>query len=81
MNSSINCDKTEWHRYIKDTNTTERISNVGVDDFNITSTSSFTMLSINNTVKSHTGYYWVRVPTGNFCNVSLTVESSKYLHL
>ena len=37
-------------------------------------------LTITNAVKSYTGYYWVRLPSDDVCNVSLTVGTSKYLH-
>ena len=35
-------------------------------------------LTITNVVKSFTGYYWLRLPSVNVCNVSLTVHISKY---
>ena len=38
-------------------------------------------LTITEAVKSYNGYYWVRLPSGDFCNVSLTVLSSMWIPL
>ena len=49
-----------------------------------TSTTNNTLtssLTINNAVKSYTGYYWVRLPSDDVCNVSLIVVTSMYLIL
>ena len=43
----------------------------------IPSENSFTTtLYILNAMKSYTGYYWIRLPFDDVCNVSLTVATS-----
>ena len=79
MNSSISSDDVQWYRLIMDTSTTVMVD---PQDSNIqftTSTINNTMtssLTITNAVKSRTGYYWVRLPSDDVCNVSLTVRTS-----
>ena len=77
MNGNIG-DKIQWYRYIKDTNSTITINSDGenITISNHTGNTINSSLTITNTVKSYTGYYWVRLPSGDFCNVSLTVLSS-----
>ena len=36
-------------------------------------------LIITNASKSHTGYCWIRTPSSDVCNVSLTVTTSMYV--
>ena len=36
-------------------------------------------LTIINATKSYTGYYWVRLPFGDVCNVSLIILESVYV--
>ena len=84
LNGSISSDDVQWYRLIMDTSTTVMVdpqdSNIQftTSTINNTSTSS---LTITNAVKSYTGYYWVRLPSDDVCNVSLTVGTSKYLYL
>ena len=82
LDSSISINDTEWYRFIKDTGTTERIPNAGGGDIIIVPTHSqngfTTTLNIFNTTKSYTGYYWVRLPFDDVCNVSLTVLTSMW---
>ena len=64
-----------------DTSTTVMIDSD--DDQNITFSTHTgntlnSSLTITNTVKSYTGYYWVRLPFDDVCNVSLTVTTSMY---
>ena len=63
---------------IEDTGITERV-NQGSDIHFTTSNNSNTLttnLTITNARKSHTGYYWVRLPSINICNASLTAGTS-----
>ena len=78
-NNNINSDDVQWYRLVKDTGITEMKDQ---QDSNI----HFTTSTINNTLtsqltittasKSHTGYYWVGLPSFNVCNASLTVLTS-----
>ena len=66
----------QWYRLLKDTGTTERLHTQRGDmiDTPIPNENNFTtILYLLNTRKSHTGYYWVRLSSGDVCNVSLTV--------
>ena len=89
LNNSVNSSAVQWYRLLKDTSTTEMVdpqdSNI---DFTTSTTNNTltTNLTITNAIKSHTGYYWVRLPSGDVCNVSLTVLtsmwiSSKYIYI
>ena len=65
-----------------DTTTAERINQSNNINF-ITAVINNTMnssLTITNAVKSYTGYYWVRLPSDDVCNVSLTVVTSMYIN-
>ena len=76
LDSSISSDDVQWYRLIMDTSTTVMVdSNIYLTTSIINNTliSSFT---ITNAVISYTGYYWVRLPSGDVCNVSLTVLTS-----
>ena len=79
LDSSISSDDVQWYRLIMDTSTTVMVDS---QDSNIqftTSTINNTLnssLTITNAVKSYTGYYWVRLPSDDVCNVSLTVGTS-----
>ena len=74
-NANINSDNVQWYRSLEDIGNAERVnqnSNIHLT----TSTTNNTLtssLTITNAVKSYTGYYWVRLPSGDVCNVSLTV--------
>ena len=74
LNSNIGND-VQWYRYMMDTGTAEIVDeNYSIfTDTGNTISSSFT---ITNAIKSYTGYYWVRLPFGDVCNVSLTVLKS-----
>ena len=77
--ADINNTDVQWYRLVMDTSTTEiiyqRSSSIRftVSTINNTLTSN---LTITNAVKSYTGYYWVRLPSDDVCNVSLTVGTS-----
>ena len=81
--ADINNTNVQWYRLIMDTGTTEfiyqRSSSIRftVSTINNTLTSS---LTITNARKSYTGYYWVRLPSDDVCNVSLTVVTSTYMN-
>ena len=80
--ADINNTDVQWYRLVMDTSTTEiiyqRSSSIRftVSTINNTLTSN---LTITNAVKSYTGYYWVRLPSGDVCNVSLTVGTSTFM--
>ena len=79
-NTNISSDDIQWYRFIKNTGTTEMISPNGTR-INFTTTKhsrniSTTNLTITNAIKSYTGYYWVKSPSDDTCNVSLTVGTS-----
>ena len=80
LDSNIISDDVQWYRFIEDTSTTEMVDPNGEniyfitdteenDDGNVTNSS----LTINNVLKSYTGYFWVKAPSLNVCNASLTV--------
>ena len=80
LDSSISSDDVQWYRLLKDTSTTDMIDPQDSNAPFITSTINNTLtsnLTIPNAIKSYTGYYWIRLPSGNdVCNVSLTVLTS-----
>ena len=78
-NNNINSDDVQWYRLVKDTGMTEMVDQQGSNIHFTTSTinntvnSSFTITSAR---ESHTGYYWVKTPSSDVCNASLTVLTS-----
>ena len=79
-NSNIRSEDIQWYRLIQDTTTTEMINPDG-ENITISTHTGNTLtssLTITNAVKSYTGYYWIRLPSGDVCNVSLTVVTSMY---
>ena len=79
MDSSISSDDVQWYRLLKDTGTTVMVDPQGSNIHSTTSTINNTLttnLTVTNAIKSFTGYYWVRLPSDNVCNVSLTVGTS-----
>ena len=79
VNSSISSNDVQWYRLIMDTSTTVMVDPQDSNIHFTTSTINNTLtssLTITNAVKSYTGYYWVRLPSGDVCNVSLTVPTS-----
>ena len=79
LNSNIRSDDVQWYRFIKDTSTTEMVDRNGENINFLTRTIGSTTnnsLTINNVIKSYTGYFWVGTPSLNVCNVSLTVLTS-----
>ena len=82
LNSNIRSDDVQWYRFIKDTSTTVMVDPNGEDinflaHTNESTTSS--LLTITNAIKSYTGYFWVGTPSLNVCNASLTVLTSTYI--
>ena len=78
LDGSISSGDVQWYRLLKDTGTTKRIGRFTVDP--IGGQNSFaTRLYIINARRSRTGYYWVKLPSDDVCNVSLTVATSKQL--
>ena len=74
LDGSISSNDVQWYRLLKDTGTTGMVD---LDDDHIiiftrtgnTLTSSLTVTN----ARLYTGYYWIRLPTDDVCNVSLTV--------
>ena len=82
LNSNISSDDVQWYRFIKDTSTTEMVDPNGENINIVNHTNGSTInssLTITNTMKSYTGYFWVRTPSLNVCNASLTVVASTYV--
>ena len=82
LNSNIEDDDVQWYGFMKDTGTTELMIPAGGNITLLTHTGNTisSQLTITNVRKSHTGYYWVRTPFFNVCNVSLTVTTSMLIH-
>ena len=83
LNGSISSDDVQWYRLLKDSSTTERVNTWGGDMIVVPITinnSLTTTLFILNPRKSHTGYYWVRLPSDVVCNVPLTITSMYNIH-
>ena len=78
-NTNISSDDLQWYRLIKNTGTTEMINPNGIN-INFTTNHSentlTTTLTITNAERSYTGYYWVKSPLEDICNVSVTVGTS-----
>ena len=79
LNSNVG-DDVQWYRFIKDTGTTRMVDPDDDKSITISTHTGSTInssLTITNTTKSYTGYYWVRLPSDDdICNVSLTVATS-----
>ena len=82
LNGNISSDDVQWYRFIKDTSTTEMVDPNGgninflTHDHTHTIGGTNSTLTITNAIKSYTGYFWVRTPSLNVCNASLTVLAS-----
>ena len=80
LNRNIRSDRVQWYRLLPNTSTTERVEQYesGMVIVPVSDNNTFnTALYIFNATKSHTGYYWVRLPSGDdICNVSVTVLTS-----
>ena len=79
LDSSISSDDVQWNM---DTSAENRVNQQ--EGYMIIvpfySENSFTTsLYIFNAIQSYTGYYWIRLPSGDVCNVSLTVTTSMYI--
>ena len=82
-NNNINIDDVQWYRLVKDTGITEMVDQQDSNIHFTTSTINNTLtsrLTITSAVKSHTGYYWVGIPSLIVCNASLTVLTSMLIH-
>ena len=79
-NSNISIEDIQWYRLIQDTSTTEMINPDGgnIAIYTHTGNTLTSSLTITNARKSYTGYYWIRLPSDDVCNVSLTVGTSTY---
>ena len=81
-NNNINSDDVQWYRLVKDTSITEMVDQQDSNIHFTTSTINNTLtsqLTITNTRKSDTAYYWIRTPSSVVCNASLTVNN-KYVN-
>ena len=77
LNGNMSSDDVQWYRLMKDTSTTQRVSDVDIIIVPIPSQNNFTtIVYMHNARKSFTGYYWVRLPSDDVCNLSLTVATS-----
>ena len=77
--TNISSNDIHWYRFIKNTGTTERINPNGRNINFATNHSENALTStliITNAERSYTGYYWVRSPINDTCNVSVTVGTS-----
>ena len=82
LNGGIRSDDVQWYRFIKDTSTTEMVDpdrdNINfITDTNENTTSS--SLTITNTLRSFTGFFWVVTPSLDVCNASLSVLAGNYV--
>ena len=76
LNSNINSNNVQWYRLMMDTSTTVLVDPDDDQSITISTRTGSTLtssLTISNAVKSYTAYYWVRLPSDDVCNVSLTV--------
>ena len=83
LNSSIGSNDVQWYRLLKDTGITEMADPKGSNIHLTTSTINNTLtsnLTITNAIESYTGYYWIRLPSDDVCNVSLTVATSMCMY-
>ena len=81
-NSNIDNDDVQWYGLIKDTGVTKMVDQDGDDIVLLTHTGNTinSSITITNVRKSHTGYYWVRTPSFNVCNATLTVLTGEYVY-
>ena len=77
MDSSISSDDVQWYRLIMDTSTTVMVDGRedGLIIVPIDNGGTFTAILYIFNAKQ-TGYYWVKLPSDDVCNVSLTVATS-----
>ena len=80
-NSSIHSEDIQWFRLMQNTGTTEMINSSEENIAIVTHTGNTvnSSLTITNVRQSYTGYYWVRLPSYDVCNVSLTVTTSMHM--
>ena len=80
LTSNVDSSAVQWYRLIDDS-TTAMVAQDSNIHFTISTTNSAvtTNLTITNATKSYAGYYWVRLPSGDVCNVSLTVTTSMWI--
>ena len=83
LNSNIRSDDVQWYRFIKDTSATVMVEPNGrnINIMNHTNGSTNSSLTVTNAIKSYTGYFWVRTPSLNVCNATLTVLRSTYVYI
>ena len=84
LNGNIRSDDVQWYRFIKDTSTTVMVDpngeNIKIMNHTNGSTTN-SSLTVTNAIKSYTGHFWVRTPSLNVCNASLTVLAGIYIHI
>ena len=82
LDSNISRSNLHWYRILKDTGTVEKIQRNQKDMpvVPIFNNNSFnTTLYILSANRFYTGFYWVRLSSGDVCNVSLTVTTSMFI--
>ena len=83
--SSMSSNDVQWYGYIKDKSTVEVVDGHGTNVHHVTyliiqGNTLTSQLNVTSARKSYTGYYWIRTPSFDVCNVSLTVLASMYVH-
>ena len=77
--NNISSDDVQWYRFIKNTGNTEMINPEGTN-INFTTkhieNALVSTLTITNAERSYAGYYWVKSPLNDTCNVSVTIGTS-----
>ena len=81
LDSNISSNNVQWYRLIKDTGTTVMVD---PDDdhliiFTRTGNALTSSLIVTN-ARQCAGYYWIRLPSVNVCNVSLTVLDAESMY-
>ena len=81
LDSNISSNNVQWYGLIKDTGTTVMVD---PDDdhtplFTHTGNTLIISLTVTN-ARQYAGYYWIRLPTDDVCNVSLTVLDAESMY-
>ena len=84
MDSSISSDDVQWYRLLTDTGTACTVmvdpDNDHTTLFARTENALTSSLTITN-ARQYAGYYWIRLPTDDVCNVSLTVLDAESMYV
>ena len=82
LDSSISSNDVQWYRLLKDTGTTGMVDpdNDHTPLFSRTENTLISSLTVTN-AGQYTGYYWIKLPTDDVCNVSLTVLDAESMYV